>query len=113
MKLAAAKLFSSLQPNNLGLAVNKSANFFQRLFSSGGTRLIAEGNQSHDEDWTDATGRPVSAGRGHTISSCEKAALALFRQLVVSPVAKTSPNLIALIEMSLPPEAQKASGSAR
>src|ERR1700758_2075039 len=71
MKLAAAKLFGSLEPNNLGVTVDKSANFFQRLFPNGGTRLIAEGNQSHDEDWPDAIGRPVSARREHTISSNE------------------------------------------
>jgi hypothetical protein len=83
VKLSAAKFFGSLQSNNLGVAVDKSANFFRRLFQSRVTQPIAEGNQSHDEDWTDATGRPVSARRGHTISRCEKAALALFREFVV------------------------------
>jgi len=45
---------------------------------------------------------------GTRFQVAKTAALALFRQLVVSPVAKTSPNLLALIEMSLPPEHQRA-----
>jgi hypothetical protein len=44
MKLATAKLFGSLQPNNLRVAVDESANFFQRLFPSRVARLIAESN---------------------------------------------------------------------
>lgn len=56
----------------------------------------------------DALSQRVAGTRFHVAKT---AALALFRQLVVSPVAKTSPNLLALIEK--PPEAPKASGSAR
>lgn len=59
MTLATAKLFGSLQPNNLCVAVDESANFFQRLFPSRVAWLIAKGDQSHDEDRTDATELPV------------------------------------------------------
>jgi hypothetical protein len=111
MESAAAKLFGTLQPNNIGVAVDKSANFFQRLFPSRITQLIAEGNQSHDKDRTDAIGRRVSARRRRTISSCENGCASSFGQLVVSPVAKTSPNLLALIEMSFPLKLKKHQGA--
>jgi hypothetical protein len=85
MKLATAKLFGSLQPNNLCVAVDESADFFQRLFPSRVARLIAEGNQSHDEDRPNVMELPVPREAGNRISSFEKRLrLALLRQLVVN-----------------------------
>ena len=85
MKLATAKFFGSLQSNNLDVAVDKSANFFRRLFPIGRTRLIAEGNQSHSEGLPNAMGRSASARHGHTISRCENGCASSLRELVVDP----------------------------
>src|SRR4029077_19526187 len=64
------KLFGSLQPKNLCVGVDESANFFQRLFPSWVAWLIAEGDQSHDEDRTNAMELPVprEAGTGFLAS---------------------------------------------
>src|ERR1700758_827811 len=83
MKLAIAKLFGSLQPNNLCVAVDESASFFERLFPSRVAGLIAEGDQSHDEDRTSAIELPIPREAGNRMPSLKTAALALLRQLVV------------------------------